>query len=169
VAAALIVGGIAMIGVEHGIVKRHARLHPEKPFKSIDDMTYQDAVLVGLAQCLALWPGTSRSMSTILGAQLRGFSDVASAEFSFLLALPTLGAATLYKLLKNHRDLAGMDGGMMLVLVGSAVSFVVAFLAMRWFVRIVTRHGMTPFGLYRIIVGVVFLCLAAWGGLALAP
>lgn len=166
VASALIVGGVAMIAVERFVVRRHKRGADSKPLKTISDMTYLDAFLIGCAQCLALWPGTSRSMATILGAQLRGFSDVAAAEVSFLLALPTLSAAMVYKSVLNYSELVEMDGGILMIVVGNLIAFVVAFFAMKWFVGIVTRHGMIPFGIYRIAIGALFLYLALNGFLA---
>ena len=162
VACALIVGGIVMIAVERLVV--HPREHDAAtPLKSIDGMTYMDAFVIGLFQCCALWPGTSRSMSTIIGAQLRRFSSVAAAEISFLLALPTLGAATLYKLVKEREALMAIPDATPLIIVGNIVAFVVAFLVVKWFVKVVTRWGMTPFGIYRIIIGAVFLWLAMKG------
>ncbi len=168
VAAALIVGGIAMILVERLYVLPRQQKAPES-LKGVEGVSYLDALLIGVAQCLALWPGTSRSMSTIVGAQLRGLSSQAAAEVSFLLALPTLGAATLYKLIKNREDLLSMPGGIPIILFGNAVAFVVAFLAVKWFVGVVNRFGMTPFGAYRIVVGALFLWLSLSGHLTFAP
>jgi undecaprenyl-diphosphatase len=161
VAVALVAGGAAMIVVE----RWHQRRMAAGQFvpREIDSLTFKDAVLVGSAQCLALWPGTSRSMSTILGAQLLGFSNIAAAELSFLLALPTLGAATVYRLLDSHEELAAVPNGLWLVLVGNVVAFVVALLAIKGFLRIVMRRGMMPFGVYRIVLGLVFLGLIAAG------
>jgi undecaprenyl-diphosphatase len=161
VAVALVAGGAAMIVVE----RWHQRRMAAGQFvpREIDSLSFKDAVLVGSAQCLALWPGTSRSMSTILGAQLLGFSNIAAAELSFLLALPTLGAATVYRLLDSHEELAAVPNGLWLVLVGNVVAFVVALLAIKGFLRIVMRRGMMPFGVYRIVLGLVFLGLIAAG------
>jgi undecaprenyl-diphosphatase len=171
VAAALILGGIAMILVEAFIVHRRRKGSSDNnnisvKLKELDDMTYKDAIIVGIAQCFALWPGTSRSMCTILGAQLRGFSDIAAAEISFLLALPTLGGATVYKLLKDRAVLVH-DIGLPLIIFGNVVAFVVALFAVKWFVGVVSKHGMFPFGIYRIVVGVIFLTLALMGYLSM--
>lgn len=163
VAMALIVGGVAMIAVERLHILPKIRKEGEDSLKSIEEMTYRDALFIGLAQCLALWPGTSRSMSTIIGAQLCGFRNRDAAEISFLLALPTLGGATLYTLIKDKEILTQAEGGAGLILFGNVVAFVVAFLAVKWFVAFVTRHGMTPFGVYRIIIGLVFLGFIARG------
>ncbi len=159
VASALVIGGVAMICVEKMYVNRDE----SKPTKSIEEMSYIDALFIGFVQCLALWPGTSRAMVTIVGAQLRGFSSAAAAEFSFLLALPTLGGATIYKLLKDRELFLNMDGGMTLVLYGNVVAFIVAYFAVKWFVGVVKAYGMTPFGIYRIVIGSVFLGLALAG------
>lgn len=162
VASALVVGGIAMIAVEKTVTEPRKE---KGSLRTIEDLGYLDAILIGLAQCLALWPGTSRSMATIVGAQLRGFSDRDSAEISFLLALPTLGGATVYKLYKD-REVLFSNVGTELILFGNIVAFVVAFLAVKWFVGFVTKHGMIPFGIYRIIIGAIFLALAITGVIA---
>lgn len=163
VVGALVVGGIAMIVVENFVVKPRARKDGEESLRKVEQMTFLDAFIVGCGQCLALWPGTSRSMATIVTAQLRGFSSVAAAEFSFLLAMPTLGAATAYKLLKHRHDFMAMEGGVGLILFGNMVAFVVAFVAVIGFVRVVTKFGMTPFGIYRILIGFLFLSLWLMG------
>ncbi len=155
VALALVVGGILMIAIERIMKRRPARID------AVDVVKPADALLVGFAQCFALWPGMSRSMSTIVGAQLRGFSNQTAADFSFLLALPTLGAATLYSLWK---DRAAFGGDMLLPgTVGIAVSFVSGWLAVAWFLRILKRVGMEPFGWYRIGAGIIVLGLWLMG------
>ena len=146
VAAALAVGGVLMIVVEHFFWRRRkdaARV------TAVDGVFYWQAAVIGAAQCLALWPGTSRSMITILAALVVGLDMVAAAEFSFLLALPTLGAATVYEGLKHWPDLTqsvGSDG----MVIGLVVSAVVAALAISGFVRWLTKHGLLPFGIYRL-------------------
>lgn len=156
VAAALIVGGVAMIVAEY--LSKRVENYPIDEFGRI---TMKDALCVGIAQCFALWPGMSRSMTTIVGAQLRGFSPRTAAEFSFLLALPTLGAATVFKFIKEYEALTQMDGMMQALLIGNIVSFIVAFVAVWTFIRLVSKVGMTPFGIYRIILGVIVLFLEA--------
>jgi len=150
IAAALVVGGIVMISVEQWKKpKEKARID------TIEQIKPMDALAVGFAQCFALWPGMSRSMSTIVGGQLRGFSNPVAADFSFLLALPTLGAATMYKMVKDREKLLEMEGGGMLVAVGLIVSFLVAWAAIAWFLGFLKKYGMTPFGIYRIIIGLI--------------
>ncbi len=187
VVIALVVGGILMIVVEHYFwTRRKDRIHaalqtrPLTPvgtsranstgpmvntlstepaiarFTKVDTMLVGQALFIGCAQCLAMWPGTSRSMITILAALVVGLDMMAAAEFSFLLALPTLGAATLFSGYKHWHELmqcTGIGG----LLVGLIVSGIVAALAVKWFVRFLTRRGLMPFGVYRIIIGLVLL------------
>ena len=146
VIAALVVGGVLMIVVEHYFGRRRRDVQ-----RTTDVATVRmwQAGVIGLAQCLALWPGTSRSMITILAALVIGLDMLAAAEFSFLLALPTLGAATVYEGAKSWHDLTGSVGvdGMV---IGLVVSGIVAALAVKGFVRWLTGHGLLPFGLYRL-------------------
>jgi len=152
VAIALIAGGIIILLTARATRARSASAR----FRSIDDITLQAALLIGLAQCLSLWPGTSRALATILAALLLGASPVAAAEFSFLLALPTLGAATLFDLARNLSDLTGPAlGGPAPLIVGLIVSAVVAALAIRGFLRYLTSRGLAPFGWYRIALGLI--------------
>jgi len=153
VAIALIIGGVIMIVVER-------IMRPDQgPITSIDEVKPLDALVVGIAQCFSLIPGTSRSMSTIVGAQLRGFTNSVAADFSFLLALPTLGAATLYSLFKSRNELMAIEGSAVTIPLGIIVSFFVAWAAIEGFLAIVKRVGMTPFGYYRIVVGALILAL----------
>ena len=154
VAVALIAGGVLILATARGL---SARGRPPR-YETIDDLPLRVAFLIGVAQCLSLWPGVSRALSTILAALLLGASPVAAAEFSFLLALPTLGAATLYDLVKNYPGLTGPAlGGPGPLVVGLAVSAVVAALAIRGFLRYVVSRGLAPFGWYRIALGVIVI------------
>lgn len=148
VAAALAVGGAAMIAAERLLRHRGA------PRTAIDTMTFRQALVIGLVQCLSLWPGTSRSMVTILAALAVGMDRVAAAEFSFLLAVPTLGAATVYEGITSRAELLASAGAAGLI-IGLVVSAVVAAVAVRAFVKWLTRHGLMPFGVYRILVAAV--------------
>lgn len=156
VAIALVAGGIAVLLSE----RRTKAQASAARFPTLDDITMKAAFLIGLAQCLSLWPGTSRALATILAALLLGASPVAAAEFSFLLALPTLGSATLFDLLKNYSDLTGPAlGGPAPLIMGLAVSAVVAVIAIRGFLRYLTSHGLAVFGWYRIALGLVVMIL----------
>jgi len=151
VAIALILGGIIMIGAEWRLNKVGPRI------EKLEDMNYKDALIIGFSQCAALWPGMSRSMSTIVGGQLRGLSNRVAADFSFLLALPTLGAATCYTLLKSvlKDDPNLVSPADLSFWVGMVTSFVVGWLAVATFLKFLKKVGMAPFGYYRIIVGLV--------------
>jgi undecaprenyl-diphosphatase len=148
VALALAAGGCVMIGVEYWF-RRRAVSRP--PAGDVTCLRWSQALCIGLLQCLALCPGTSRSMVTILGGVLVGLDMVAAAEFSFLLALPTLGAATLYEGWSERGALAA-DVGVLPLLLGIVVSAVVAALSVKGLVRWLTGHGLTPFGIYRVLV-----------------
>jgi undecaprenyl-diphosphatase len=153
VAAALIAGGILMIVVERLRARRG-----EAGEDGLEHVTPGRALIVGIGQCLSLWPGASRSMCTIVAGQLVGLSTATAAEFSFLLALPTLGAATVYELYKGRHELSASVGAVELV-IGLAVSFFVAWWVIASFVRYLKQRGLEPFGYYRIVVGVVVLWL----------
>ncbi|MEZ4239994.1 MAG: undecaprenyl-diphosphate phosphatase [Myxococcota bacterium] len=156
---ALSVGGLWMIWLDR-------RAEPAEPLQ-IDQLTPLQAVGIGFFQCVAMWPGTSRSMMTIAGGRMLGLPAAQAAEFSFLLGLPTLGAACVYSLLKNLKgahDTGGLnlfqELGVTPVLIGIAVATVSAVLAVRWLVSFLTRHGLAPFGYYRLVLTVVLLI--AW-------
>jgi undecaprenyl-diphosphatase len=154
VAFALIAGGVLMLVIEAARRRRkHAGLG------RIEDVTPTRALTIGVAQAFSLWPGASRAMTSIVGGQLAGLSTAAAAEFSFLLAIPTLGAATVFDMLKNGRALLDAPGGMTALALGLAVSFVVALLVIAGFLRYLERYGLAPFGWYRIALGVVVLAM----------
>src|SRR5580692_4980727 len=152
VAAALIVGGIVMIGVE-----RWLKANPKRAaLDGLEHVTAKRALAIGFAQCAALWPGTSRSMATIVAGQLTGLTTATAAEFSFLLALPALGAATVFEGWKARHELLAGAGGPAL-LVGLVTSFFVAGWALASFLSYVKRRGVEPFGYYRVVLGVAIL------------
>jgi len=151
VAAALIAGGILMIAVERWRARTQATGE-----QGLEHVTPRRALAIGLGQCLSLWPGTSRSMCTIVAAQMAGLSTATAAEFSFLLALPTLGAATLYELYKGGAELFRTVGAGQL-LVGMAVSFLVAWAVIAAFLQFLRTRGLEVFGYYRIVIGLVVL------------
>ena len=153
VALAFIVGGVIILLVDRG--QRGARV------ERAQEMSWLDALKVGFAQCFALIPGTSRSGATIIGGMLFGLSRPAATEFSFFLAVPTLIAAGAYDTWK-HRSLLHMeDAGMWLV--GLAVSFISAFVVIRWLIRYVATHDFRWFAWYRIAFGLVVLATAYFG------
>lgn len=121
---------------------------------SLDELSYKQALLVGLFQCLALYPGFSRSGSTISGGLLLGASKKVSAEFSFLIALPIMVAATGYDLLKSYHDLSSDDVGMFFV--GFVTAFTVAMIAVKLFMKLLDKISFTYFAFYRIILALVF-------------
>lgn len=122
---------------------------------STDEMTAIDALKVGVAQCFALIPGTSRSGSTIIGSMLFGLSRKVATEFTFYLAIPTLGIASLYELYKERALLSADDLGLWAV--GMLTSFISAFFVVRWLIRFVSTHSFKVFAWYRIAFGVVVL------------
>jgi undecaprenyl-diphosphatase len=157
VIAALAVGGVLMIVIEHYFWRRRAGKSQATP---VDQIRMRQALIIGLAQCLAMWPGTSRSMITMLAALVVGLDMVAAAEFSFLLALPTMGAATLYEGYKSWHELSQSVGPEALV-IGLVTSAVMAALAVKGFVKWLTGHGLLPFGIYRIALAAAVLAYFA--------
>ena len=154
VAAAFIVGGLIILWVER-------RAEPVVRIHSVDDMTPWDAVKVGFVQCLGMIPGTSRSGSTIIGGMLLGLSRQAATDFSFFLAIPTLIAAGGYSLWKERALLSMADLPMFSV--GLVVSFLSAWVCVRWLLRYVASHDFVPFAWYRIGFGIVVLVTAFTG------
>jgi undecaprenyl-diphosphatase len=150
VASAFIVGGLIILAVDRR--ERSYRV------ASTREMTWLDALKVGIAQCFALIPGTSRSGATIIGGMLFGLSRRAATEFSFFLAVPTLIAAGAYDLLKNRALLSARDAPIFGI--GLVVAFVAAFIVIRWLIRYVATHDFKPFAWYRIAFGL--LVLATW-------
>jgi undecaprenyl-diphosphatase len=165
VAMAFVVGGVIILIVE----RRHKRLYGAMDLEggrrarveSVDDMTPMDALKVGLVQCLALVPGTSRSGATIIGAMVFGFSRKAATEFSFYLGIPTLMGAGAYSVLKNRHLLSTSDIPMFLV--GTVTAFFSALLCIRWLIRYVSTHDFTWFAWYRIVFGGIVLLTAYTG------
>jgi undecaprenyl-diphosphatase len=154
VALAFIVGGLIILWVERW-------LHPRVRIDSVDEMSWRDALKVGIAQAFALIPGTSRSGATIIGGMLFGLSRRAATEFSFFLAVPTLVAAGAYDFWKNRALFSAGDIG--LFAAGSITAFISAFLCVRWLLRYIATHDFTPFAWYRIAFGAVVLVTAYTG------
>jgi undecaprenyl-diphosphatase len=153
VAAALIAGGLVMIVVES--VRKERKLTGEE---GLDKVGWRRGLAIGVGQCFSLWPGASRSMCTIVAGQLSGLSTSTAAEFSFLLALPTLGAACLYEAYQARHTLRGQVSTIDLVL-GLLVSFLVAWAVIAAFLRYLKARGLAPFGYYRIALGLLVLFL----------
>ena len=146
VLASLFVGGIILIVFE--------RLRPARTSSDIRKMSYAQAVLVGVCQSVAIIPGVSRSAATIVGGELVGISRAAIVEFSFLLAIPTMAAATGYDLLRSAGEFSSADWGNLAV--GFVLSFLFALIAIRWFIAYVKNHSFVVFGVYRIVLAVLF-------------
>lgn len=164
VAIALIVGGIFFIVVE--------RLRPTPPkdltraetLNQAQKITFRQALAIGLWQLLALIPGMSRSGMTIMGGLLAGIDRATVTLFSFYLAIPTLGLATVYTLVKNLDKISRDDFAYLMI--GAVLAGVVAYFAIGWLLRFVSRNTFIPFGIYRILLGIVILVLLASGMLA---
>ncbi len=165
VAVAFIVGGLVILWVE----RRHKRLYGERDLEgsrlarveTVDDMSALDALKVGLLQCLALIPGTSRSGATIIGSLVLGFSRKAGTEFSFYLGIPTLMGAGAYSVWKQREYLHWDDLPMFLI--GTVFAFASALVCIRWLIRYVSTHDFTVFAWYRIVFGLVVLGTAYSG------
>lgn len=177
VIAALALGGLAMVVVDRWQRRffrgdEHAEPVDPHSFVDIEHLTWRRALTIGLLQCLAMWPGTSRSMMTIVGGMMVGLRPRQAAEFSFLLGLPTLGGACLYSAWRNF----GGDGpdmidalGLWPVVIGLIVAAGSAALAVRWLVAFLGRHGLALFGWYRLALCAVLGVLIWRGVITIAP
>ncbi|MFD2016217.1 undecaprenyl-diphosphate phosphatase [Vibrio olivae] len=144
-----IIGGVIFLWVEHYLKDR------DPTTLTLDDISYRQAGIIGFAQIFALVPGTSRAGSTIVGSLLAGVSRTASAEYSFLLALPVMVAASGLDLIEHYQDFTGEQA--MPLLVGFAVSYLSAWVVMKVFLAFLSRFTFRAFGLYRIVFGVALL------------
>uniref|UniRef100_UPI0035AE4B0E undecaprenyl-diphosphate phosphatase n=1 Tax=Hylemonella sp. TaxID=2066020 RepID=UPI0035AE4B0E len=158
VATAFIIGGFIILWAE----KRQTRPDTAPRIHDVDQMDWRDALKLGLVQCLAMIPGTSRSGATIIGGMLLGLSRKAATDFSFYLAIPTLIGAGAYSLYKERALLSMADLPMFGV--GLLFSFVSAWLCVRWLLRFISTHNFNGFAWYRIVFGVVVLA-TAWSGM----
>ena len=149
VSVMLITGGIAIILIE--------RLQKSERYRAPEDIPVSRALAIGLFQCTAMIPGVSRSGATIMGALMVGVERRAAAEFSFLLAIPTMLAATVYDLYKNRYILTADN--LTVITVGFAVAFIVSMVVVRGVLGFISRHGFVPFATYRIVVGAVMLAI----------
>ncbi len=151
VAGSLLIGGIVILIVE--------RRTPTDRIAAAEDIPLKIALLIGLIQCLAMVPGVSRSAATIIGAMLLGTSRLAAAEFSFFLAIPTIGAATAYSLLKHAAIVTGPQA--VALAVGFAVSFITAYAVIALFMRWISTRTFAPFGWYRIALSLAVVAYFA--------
>jgi undecaprenyl-diphosphatase len=159
VVAAWFAGGLAILLVDRWQAGR-GRGVAGRQGKSLDELGLKMAVVIGLAQCLAMWPGVSRSLATIVGGLVVGLSLPAAVEFSFLLGVVTLGAATSYDALKHGHDMLQIFAPASLA-AGLVAAFVFAVLSIKWMVGYLSRHGMAIFGYYRLALAVVVGVLLA--------
>ena len=156
---ALFVGGILLIVFEYWHKQHATKAGPllNKGPALVSSLTYKEALLVGLAQAVAVIPGVSRSAATIVGGLALGLNRQTIVEFSFLLAAPTMAAATVLDLYKNAGEFSQANWGVLSV--GFAVSFVVALASIVWLLRFVRTHNFTGFGIYRIVAALLFAAL----------
>jgi undecaprenyl-diphosphatase len=182
VIAALIVGGIFMIVLDVLVISKRRRSSGSGSSNAgsagddVSRMSPGQALTVGLMQMFAMWPGTSRSMMTIAGGVISGLTPRAAAEFSFLLGVPTLLAATGYDLFKNLRHAAKTGEpnlfetlGWTPVFIGMLVAAISAAFAVKWLVGFLNKHGLTPFGIYRILLGLLLLGAINRGMVTIEP
>jgi len=170
VATAFIVGALIIFWAERLQAKRPVQT-VVSPLHSVDELSHLDALKVGLAQCAALIPGTSRSGATIIGGMLFGLPRAVATEFSFFLAIPVIGGATAYELLKLWKSPVSLsvDGSStgdftLAIIVGFVAAFISAFACVRWLIHYVAGHNFIPFAWYRIVFGLVVL-ISAYSGL----
>lgn len=155
VALSLLLGGVLLLFIDKWFAGNETNGQQE-----IDN---KGALKIGLFQVLAMIPGVSRSAATIIGGLSQQLTRKAAAEFSFFLAVPTMFAATAYKMLKYHKDIGFNSADMSTLLIGNVVAFVVAFIAIKGFIGFLTKNGFKVFGWYRIVLGTAILILYALG------
>ncbi len=151
VSISLVVGGIVLILIDRRVVSRQSEV------QEVEHISYRNAIFIGLFQCLSMVPGVSRAAATIIGGVFNGLDKKQATEFSFLLAVPTMFAATGYDLLKTSWAFTGHE--LKLLALGLVIAFFSAWLAVKIFLRIVEHYGFTHFGVYRILIGILFLLL----------
>lgn len=158
VSIALIVGGVILIIIDKRVVAR------ESDYVDLADISYRRSFFIGLAQCVSMVPGVSRAAATIVGGVYNGLNKKQATEFSFLLAVPTMCAATGYDLLKTDASFSSQE--LVLLAIGLVVAFVTAWGAVKVFLKIVENYGFKHFGYYRIVIGVVFIIYMLMSGSA---
>jgi undecaprenyl-diphosphatase len=156
VAITMLAGGIILLFID-GLFKNPSIETEEK-------ISFPKAVIIGVWQCIAMIPGVSRSAASIIGGMQQGLTRSAAAEFSFFLAVPTMLAATVYKLYKYYKENGGFSGyEIKLLAIGNLVAFIVAVLAIKFFIGFLKKHGFKIWGWYRIILGIILLALIFLG------
>ncbi|MAI66248.1 MAG: undecaprenyl-diphosphate phosphatase [Phycisphaerae bacterium] len=158
---ALAIGGVLMLFAARWQRNAFHEGQDAKSFIDIEHLTWKRALIIGLVQCLAMFPGTSRSMVTIVASMAMGMKPKHAAEFSFLLGLPTLGGATVYKLIKDADALSTLEIGPMIL--GIIVAFFAAAIAIKWLVAYLSKHGLALFGWYRIALAIL-VAIYFWDG-----
>jgi len=161
VSISLIVGGIILILLDKWTENK------KTSYEKVEDISYVGAMKIGLFQCLSMIPGVSRAAATIFGGIFAGFDRKLATEFSFLLAIPTMFAATGKDLLES-RDMINLENSKLLI-IGGAVAFVFAIIAVKGFIAFVQKYGFKHFGYYRIVIGILFLSLSLYLGIKLTP
>ena len=157
VAITMLAGGIILLFID--------KAFKNPTIDSEEKVTYGKAIIIGVWQCIAMIPGVSRSAASIIGGMQQKLTRSAAAEFSFFLAVPTMLAATVYKLLKYNKESGGFSGQEIKQLaIGNVVAFIVALLAIKFFIGFLKKYGFTVWGWYRIIVGIILLLLI-WKGI----
>ncbi|MBL0870084.1 MAG: undecaprenyl-diphosphate phosphatase [Phycisphaerales bacterium] len=176
VIGAVIVGGVFMLLLEQWRLGRFGigeRGLGQNGGKEIEDLSIPQCLFIGCMQCIAMWPGTSRSMMSMAGGLMVGLKPRAAAEFAFLLGLPTLGGATVYKLFKNaigpKEENIFQSAYLILIAVGMGVSFISALVAVRWLVGFLNKHGLGIFGWYRIVLGLALIAAVYLGWISIEP
>ncbi|MBL7732975.1 MAG: undecaprenyl-diphosphate phosphatase, partial [Chitinophagaceae bacterium] len=153
VAITMIAGGVVLLFIDklfnHPVVEKE------------EQISFGKAFITGIWQCVAMIPGVSRSAASIIGGMQQGMTRSLAAEFSFFLAVPTMAAATGYKLLKGYESISGEN--IKLFVIGNVVAFIVAMLAIKFFIGFLQKHGFRVFGYYRIIAGIILLALILAG------
>ena len=158
VAVALLLGGVVLIFIDKFFT--NPRIQSEK------QISFSSSFMIGLWQCLAMIPGVSRSAASIIGGMQQKLTRSAAAEFSFFLAVPTMLAATGYKLLKFYNDSGGFTGEeVKLLLLGNVIALVVAMFAIKFFIEFLKKHGFRIWGIYRVILGIILLVMIYTGHL----
>jgi len=156
VAISMLLGGIVLLFIDN--VFKNPVIHDEK------EVSYKKGFMIGIWQCIAMIPGSSRSAASIIGGMQQKLTRSAAAEFSFFLAVPTMLAATAYKLLKYHKQFGGFSADQVKSLaIGNLVAFVVALAAIKFFITMLKKYGFRIWGIYRVIVGIILLAMLYTG------